>query len=110
MQSPFYFIIFYLFSCNKHSFFCLQSKIIYKEKKKKKHNHHITIIKKNRSSAKPFLLGLAIRVVVLTHLVGVSTRRVSVSTHLTNLVKNVSLTHHNYAINMLMGHKQVDRS
>jgi hypothetical protein len=34
-------------------------------------------------------LGLAIRVVVSTHLVGVSTHRVSVSTHLTNLVKNV---------------------
>jgi hypothetical protein len=31
-----------------------------------------------------------------------------VSTRLTNLVKNVSLTHHNYAINRLMGHKRVN--
>jgi hypothetical protein len=34
-----------------------------------------------------FLVGLAIRVVVSTHLVGVSTHRVSVSTHLVNLIK-----------------------
>jgi hypothetical protein len=45
-------------------------------------------------------LGLAIRVVV-------SSRWVNVSTRLTNLVKNVSLMRHNYVINELMSHKRV---
>jgi hypothetical protein len=49
------------------------------------------------------ILGLAIQVAVLSH-------RVSVSTRLTNLVKNMSLTRHKYVINRLKCHKQVGGS
>jgi hypothetical protein len=55
-------------------------------------------------------LGLAIRVAVSTHQIGVSTRRVSVSTCLANLVINVSLMRSKYVINGLTGHKQVGGS
>jgi hypothetical protein len=47
-----------------------------------------------------YVLGLAIQVAVSTH-------RVSVSTRLINLVKNVSLTRHKYVINGLTDHKRV---